>query len=230
MLQGLGGGGPGQRHHLSRCRENSISAGLAPARYFRISAEPSLPRLALSLRRVFAIGRMRQLVVGALLRSRPVGEPEVLARGVSMPDACVTSIGKRDTGAPVLHRTILRGSALASNVGASMPTLPFDRARQRTAPGSAEGVRCRVRSGAKHCLGFELGHSRQITRNRKFDHPSSARSGDWRRRARGSEPSEFRSRPVDLPGSGSWRREWDSDPRASFRFCKLQIPRCRRCH
>src|SRR4029450_4866353 len=26
-----------------------------------------------------------------------------------------------------------------------------------------------------------------------------------------------------------WRREWDSNSRASFRFCKLQIARCQGC-
>src|SRR5712691_11692650 len=29
--------------------------------------------------------------------------------------------------------------------------------------------------------------------------------------------------------SGDWRREWDSDSRAPFRFCKLQKPHCREC-
>jgi hypothetical protein len=27
----------------------------------------------------------------------------------------------------------------------------------------------------------------------------------------------------------NWRREWDSDSGASFRFCKLQIPHCQGC-
>jgi hypothetical protein len=27
-----------------------------------------------------------------------------------------------------------------------------------------------------------------------------------------------------------WRRGWDSDPTASFGFCKLQIPQCQHCH
>ena len=26
-----------------------------------------------------------------------------------------------------------------------------------------------------------------------------------------------------------WRRGWDSNPTRPFRFCKLQIPQCRRC-
>src|SRR4051794_3522883 len=30
-------------------------------------------------------------------------------------------------------------------------------------------------------------------------------------------------------GRGGWRREWDSNPWASFRFCKLQIPECHGC-
>jgi hypothetical protein len=35
---------------------------------------------------------------------------------------------------------------------------------------------------------------------------------------------------LGVSGMGeNWRREWDSDSHASFRFCKLQIPRCQGC-
>jgi hypothetical protein len=193
-----GGGGLGQRHHLSRCREDSIFAGLAPTRYRRISAEPAFPRLALSFQRVLRSGGCVNSSLDPLLRSLPVGEPQVLGRGVSMPDACATSVGKPDPGAPVVHRTILRGSALASNVGGvnadRFPLIKGASANRSRIHGKTTVCVSSSIRREKHCLGFELGHSRQITRNPKFDHPSSARSGDLRRRAR---------------GSGSWRAVWD---------------------
>jgi hypothetical protein len=34
---------------------------------------------------------------------------------------------------------------------------------------------------------------------------------------------------VKVNETGNWRREWDSNLTGFFRFCKLQIPRCRRC-
>ena len=45
-----------------------------------------------------------------------------------------------------------------------------------------------------------------------------------------SPPSiQRRKRQKSLEILGIWRREWDSDSPASFRFCKLQILKCRRC-
>lgn len=42
-----------------------------------------------------------------------------------------------------------------------------------------------------------------------------------------SDPAVARLRSG--AGGGGWRREWDSNSHASFRFCKLQIPHCRHC-
>jgi hypothetical protein len=178
---------------------------------------------------------MRQLIVGSLVRSLPVGEPQVLARDVSMPDACATSVGTRDTGAPVLDRTILRGSALASNVGASMRPLPFDQWRvSEPLQGPRETASCVSSSIRRETLsGIRTG---PLTANQtKHEIWSSVQRAVWRLATAGSRIRTVRIsiKSGRFAGSGSWRREWDSDSGASSRFCKLQIPRCqgcRRCH
>jgi hypothetical protein len=54
----------------------------------------------------------------------------------------------------------------------------------------------------------------------------------WRRRA-ATESSKVqmtsRRKLQFRQGVKGWRRAWDSNPTGFFRFCKLQIPRCRRC-
>ena len=106
-------------------------------------------------------------------------------------------------------------------------------ARSRPRPAGSTGRAWRWRSRARRFLelakqaGFLYRTQNPTEQRRLLDTVLSNCTFD-----RGSLCPTY-NEPFDLfvrgNETGNWRREWDSDSQASFRFCKLQIPHCQGC-